>query len=302
MYRVIVVPVDGSVFSEGALPLATSLARLTGARLDLVQVIEPPAIDGAAPWLGDLETRAAEYVGLLAEALRAAGAPEVVTHVLDGPVAKRIKSHVEDAGGDLVVMATHGRGALTRSWLGSVADRLVRTSPVPVLLIRPTESDHPSFQRARDIRHILVPIDGSAESESVVDPVSELAIPLAAEITLLRVIEDPLPPGLVFLPGGLQDSDELVDEAVKEARAHLADLAGHVERRGVAVRVELLVDESPASAILKHADEAPVDLIAMSTHGRGGLERVVLGSVADKVVRASKTPVLVFTRAAVAVG
>jgi nucleotide-binding universal stress UspA family protein len=311
MYRRIVVPVDGSAFAEATLPLAASLARLAGARVDLVQVLEPFAIEGFAPWHGDLYSSAREYLEQTAESLREAGAPEVVTHLLDGSVVQQLRGHVDVSKADLLMLATHGRGALSRAWLGSVADRLVRSSPVPVLLVRPVQGKRIPVESIDHVRRVLVPLDGSAESECVLAPVSELAAALGAELTLLEVVELPVLPTLAPQPllGTIEPSvlpalspppipveaqAAVARHALQEARAHLADLAALVERNGVQVRTEVLPAENPALTILEHARRGRTDLIAMSTHGRSGLARALLGSVADRVVRSSQVPVLVF--------
>src|SRR5512147_1777857 len=146
MIRSIVVPLDGSPFAEQALPLAAVIARACRAKLRLALVhrppLPPPTADQADLYLkGDVEQRRAEraYLKQQATRLRAEESVPVVVAALEDPVAKAIAGHVRAAGVDLVAMTTDGRGALSRRWLGSVADALVRTLTVPLLLLHPRE-------------------------------------------------------------------------------------------------------------------------------------------------------------------
>ena len=177
----ILVPIDGSPFSEQALPTAVAIARRTGARLQLVRVHEPvftgpPFGDMPAPdpaW--DREMRLEEEARLreLASRVMKAGV-EACAVVIDGPVASALANYVEEVDADLVVMTTHGRNAFSRAWLGSVADVLVRKCTRPVLLLRPGEVGAEALdldvRHAPSFDHILIPTDGSAFSKQVGEP------------------------------------------------------------------------------------------------------------------------------------
>src|SRR5205823_5964004 len=120
-------------------------------------------------------------------------APVVVTSsVLEGPVTEAIEEHARATGTDLIVMTTHGRGALSRFWLGSVADDLVRRLSVPVLLLRPSEKG-PAPAALPGFRHVLIPLDGTALAEQALEPALQLAGPTSAQFTLLRVVAPIVP-------------------------------------------------------------------------------------------------------------
>jgi nucleotide-binding universal stress UspA family protein len=298
MIRSVLVPLDGSPFAEQALPLGVTIARACRAKLRLALVHEPPlpppSPDQADLFLiADLQRRRAEraYLKEQAARLRADGPLTVVTAVLDDPVAKALAEHVQATGVDLVVMTTHGRGPLSRLWLGSVADELVRTLAVPVLLVRPREGR--PVPTPEPGRRILVPLDGSPEGEAALEPAAELAERLRLGLTLVQVVElpplvaDGLPDFAVPVTGGL------VEMRRREAEKYLAAAAEPLCARGLPVDTTVVVHRAVADALLELARADDVVLVAVSTHGRGGIQRLLLGSVADKLVRAAERPVLV---------
>jgi nucleotide-binding universal stress UspA family protein len=283
MFGSVLVPLDGSPFAEHALPLARAVARRAGAELDLVRVHGLYALkDPAASWCPydpaqDAECRREEeaYLANLARRLREAGPVRVSTAVVPGLVADGILGRAKDRHADLVVMTTHGVGPVSRFFLGSVADELVRRATAPLLLVRPPAAP-PDLAAEPAVRHVLVPLDGSGLSEQVVEPAVELANVLGARLTLLRVVEPHPTPG----PG-----------PAEEASAYLEGWAGRLRGRAQGVRARVVAARHAASAILEEARSA--DLVALSTHGRGGVRRLLLGSVADKVLRGAAVPVLV---------
>ncbi len=295
MYHRIVVPLDGSALAERALPLAGKIARAAGAELRLVLVHhQMPAsaipVPQVVPADYDRQVRDAErgYLAQVAERVRGGGAT-VATALLDGAVGATIATEVEQAKADLVVMTTHGRGAVSRFWVGSVADELVRTLSVPVLLLRPeSEQDHGLPRR------ILVPLDGSPRAERALEHAVEFAKLTGGALELLQVV----PPIVPLLPDAAPlmppvmppGSDELL---VQSAREYLDRQAERLRATGVETRVSVLVDASPAAAIVEIAERDGTDLIAIATHGASGIRRVVLGSVTDKVLRTSGLPLLV---------
>jgi nucleotide-binding universal stress UspA family protein len=298
MIRSVLVPLDGSPFAEHALPLAVAIARRTRAKLHLVRVHRPPppplAADDAKIYLeADLAIRDAEqaYLDEQAERLRAEGRLSVVTEILDPPVADAIADYVQRANLDLVVMTTHGRGPLTRLWIGSVADHLIRTLTVPVLLIRPREGA-PVPVPAPGCR-ILLPLDGSSVGEAAVEPATELAGSLDLGLTLVQVVEPPplIADGPAVFP--VPWADELLETRRRESEDYLQDVADRLRDRGLEVDTVVAVRAAVAEAILELAQADDVALVAVSTHGRGGIQRLLIGSVTDKVVRAAVKPVLV---------
>ncbi len=195
-------------------------------------------------------------------------------------------------GTDLVVMTTHGYGPLARAWMGSVADKLVRRLPMPILLARPHEAtlDLLETVHERVFEHVLIPLDGSALAEEILDPALALGALMDAEYTLMEAIEVPV---LGYAPAA---QAAMLDERVleqwrAEARAYLERVAARIRARVSVVRTNVTL-APPAMAIIDYAREHAADLIALSTHGRGGLARMLLGSVADKVIRGADVPVL----------
>jgi nucleotide-binding universal stress UspA family protein len=306
MYRSILVPLDGSPLSERALPLALDLARRTGAFLHLAHVHLPPA---APMYTADLplfdtqldeRAKASEraYLEALAERLRGDSDIPVDAAFLDGAITDSVPdllaAHAREHRVDLVVMTTHGRGGLARFWLGSVADELVRRLPMPVLLLRP-DQHAPATAIAQTPRRILIPLDGSANAESVLPYALALGQATQAQYTLLRVVEPvmiarhmPVDPAVREL------DDQLIDHLRLDAQIYLEQVAARLATQARTVRVEVVVAPQAAVAILEDAHQDAIDLIAMATHGRHGLARVLVGSVADKVLRGATTPVLLY--------
>jgi nucleotide-binding universal stress UspA family protein len=306
MYRSILVPLDGSQLSERSLPLAQALARRAGAALHLAHVHIPssaPLYTADLPLADtqlDERTRESElsYLKASAQRLRTESDFPVDIALLDGAitdsVAELIAAHVCKQSIDLVVMTTHGRGGFARFWLGSVADELVRQLPVPVLLLRP-DAHAPSTAVARTPRRMLIPLDGSANAEVIVPHVLALGQAAQAEYTLLRVVESvaiahPFP----VAPAVRELDDQLIDQLRIDAQIYLEQVAERLAAQGLATRIEVVVAPQPASAILEQAQQDRSDLIAMATHGRRGLARVLLGSVADNVLRGATIPVLLY--------
>jgi nucleotide-binding universal stress UspA family protein len=307
MYRTLMVPLDGSPFGEHALPLALAIARRAKARIRLVHVVMPlvePFAEGI--FLAPVDVMAYEvrqktaYLEGVAERLRAQATVEVTTSVLEGEVASTLQADAEKGPADLVVMATHGRGAMGRFWLGSVADELVRHLSLPLLLVRPHEPP-PDLAKEADLAHVLLPLDGTDLAEQVLPAATELACLMpAAEVTLVRVVK---PTTASYYPSeGAVDDEErkllnqvraLQERLYREAEDYLEKVAGRLRARGLKVRTRVAVEAHPALAILHEAKYEHSGLIALATHGRRGLSRLMMGSIADKVVRGAEVPVLV---------
>ncbi len=295
MYEQIVVPLDGSEFAEHALPPALEIARRAGGRVRLMTVCDtgsavPEVVESApSPAAG-----AEEYLAGLLERIAAGGQVEVEAEVLSGPVVESIREEVRRTVASLVVLSTHGRGPLSRIWMGSVADRLVRRAPCPLLLVRPSgEGEAPDPWAGFSVDRILVPLDGSRVGEAVLERAVELGGLFDADFTLLTVVWLPEYVGTPYLPHvEWVDRKRVLERMAGRARENLDEVAGRMRDRDLRVEVAVAEDAHPADAILRFAQAEEADLVAMGTHGRGGVARTVLGSVADKVVRSSSTPLL----------
>ena len=211
----------------------------------------------------------------------------ICSALLEGYVTEALERHAREIDAKLIIMTTHGRTGVSRAWLGSVADSLVRHSNFPLLVIRPLE-DGETFPEVR-FQHFLVPLDGSETGEKILEPAVELAKATGARFTLLHVVSPQLTVGTRVspLPAGQRDGRS------EKAEAYLAGVADGLEKEGVEATSRIETHFAPARAILKVAEEEDVDLIALATHGYGGLKRALLGSVADKVLRSSRLPLLV---------
>jgi nucleotide-binding universal stress UspA family protein len=297
MFRTILVPLDGSPFAEQALPWALSLARRAEARLDLVRVhvhgVLKDPIPRGVPFDSALDAEGKQqeqlYLDGTSKWLAAVTSVSVTSTVVPGLPADGILEGIHFRQADLVVMTTHGRGPLGRAFVGSVADEVLRRAPVPVLLIRPHEPAL-GFIPEPAAAKVMVRLDGSALAEQALEPALELARLAEGGCTLLRVVEihsslPDSPPGSPGRPGEVH---------AEEARAYLEHIAGRLRHRGEVVQTRVVVGRGTAETILEQARGLGTELIAQGTHGRGGVRRLLLGSVADKVVRGAAIPVLVY--------
>jgi nucleotide-binding universal stress UspA family protein len=293
MYRSIVVPLDGSLPSEQSLPYAAAVARRSGAALHLAYVHTPLIVGEGVMYLGTPDVQLWEeeknYLLNVVDRLKKMGLGKISAHVLEGPIAERLQEQALGEGCDLVVMTTHGRGPVSRFWLGSVADQLVHRLPIPLLLIR-TREEVPLPAGEPEVRNVLVALDGTPEAEQIMQPAGTLAKLLGASCTLLRVVPS------VVVPYTVTETAvdaALADKLRAEAHVYLQRMAASLRDRGIAAQTRTLAHAHPATAILNEAASGGYDLLALETHGRRGLPRLFLGSVADKIVRGASIPVLV---------
>lgn len=294
MYRSILVPLDGSLPSEQALPYAAALARRSGAALQLAYVHTPLVLGEGSLYLGtpdvQLWDEEKKYLLSVVERLQNLGLDKVSGRVLEGRmVVETLQEQALGEGCDLVVMTTHGRGPMSRFWLGSVADQLVHRLPVPLLLIRTREEAPPSAAEP-EVHNILVALDGTPAAEQILQPAGNLAKLMGAGCTLLRVVPSS-PPQTVAKQTAVGAA--LAEKLRAEAHVYLKRLSAALHDRGIAAQTRILAHAYPAAAILEESAGGEYDLLALETHGRRGLPRLFLGSVADKVVRGANVPVLV---------
>jgi nucleotide-binding universal stress UspA family protein len=286
----ILVPLDGTRSGEQALPVAVNLARGSGATLHLVRIhVRPeraplslegmPVIDKEA----DDRCRAAEsaYLARIGERLARRSELSARIEVLDGPVDEVLAAYASSHAIDLIVMATHGRRGIARACLGSVADAVLRASRLPVL----AEGARP---------RILIALDGSTLSESVVEPALALGRPLDATYALLRVVN----PVAVWGDMSAALAPEMAQAAAArreaEARDYLSAIGWWMQERGLDVETSVVASEHPAEAILQESARMGAAFIAMATHGRHGISRLVMGSVAAGVLPRARVPLLLY--------
>jgi nucleotide-binding universal stress UspA family protein len=292
----IIVPLDRSELAEEALPLAAGVAvRLhRPLQLTLVHTGIPMLPEAGPTGMPDLDARLWQdehaYLLQVGSRLERKTGVAVNTTILEGPVAPTLIAHARSNDADLVVMSTHGRGGLNRLFLGSVADRLIRELHCPLVLVH--AGCAPATPHPEEQRRILIPLDGSALAESIIDRVLTA---FGADHLVLDLVQV-VPPSHELFTGGSAPLTvpTHLEQHLLVANRYLHAVATRLRQLGLTVHIQTRVDSSVPHAILRHADEHQSHLIAVATRGLGGLERMLLGSVADKLVRGASVPLLVW--------
>ncbi len=301
MLNTILVPLDGSPLAETALEPALLLVRRFEAKLLVVHTLfpeKPSADKGRAPRLASIQ-EAQRYLTSVANYLRSEGVV-AQTVVLPMEPAEGIANEAEFRQVDLIVMTTHGRKGLDALLHPSVTWQVLRQTKAPILVCKCASHDDPAapslhLPRFMTDSHapILVPLDGSLQAEAVLPLAQELARVFGNPLLLIRAGEQP------YLAGGVIGYNTIMDQAVKwsldEAESYLKRKALELTSTGLEVEIEAAVGGA-APFIRQVAEERQVGLIVMATHGRGWLGRVVIGSVAQSVLREGDTPVLLVRR------
>jgi nucleotide-binding universal stress UspA family protein len=295
MMRTFVVPLDGSPLAERALPYAIGLAQSSEGRLILTRAVvaAPSAKLDGSDWEReqiDALDEATAYLSEMAESL-SGQVRGVEVSVPYGRAVDKIVETVEAYGADAVVMATHGRTGFAHLLYGSVTEGVLAKSSVPVFAVyaRPGQNPHASFSPTR--ARLLVPQDGSAYDAPALDTALDLVGP-GGEIVLVSVVE---PPEHVQVDESgrrvLAYLDQQEEARTREARDYLVSIANNLAGGNVPIKMDVRVGD-PTSGIAMAAADVHADLIVMATHGRTGVRRAVLGSVAGTVLRTVNTPVV----------
>jgi nucleotide-binding universal stress UspA family protein len=294
----ILVPLDGSRFSDQAVSSAYQIGLLSRATVHLARVIRPgvqvsaEAAFSTNPTLNILREEAQGY--LQQQAGRAPLGVATRTAVLHGPdsVAELLARYIATAGIDLVVMCTHARTGLGRLWTGSEADELVRTVKVPVLLLRPHKGESGPEVECWNARRILIPLDGSERAEAALEPAVELGWLTDARYTLLQVVR---PPALETYPDAVsgQLDEHEIEHELQLAHDYLEGVADRLRLLGFRADTLVVSHCSIAHAIAQEVREQRADMIALGTHGRSGWSRLTLGSVTQDILHSAQLPVLV---------
>lgn len=292
MYRQVLVPLDGSAFAEAALPLALELTRRTGADLHVITVLEPVTSFAYEGWEGAAQEWSQEYLEDVLERIGDEAGGSIDHAVLNGHTVQALQAEAERRQVDVVVMASHGRGAFSRMWLGSVTDGFVRQTHLPVIVVRPDEEAEPVQDFSHSFETLLIPLDGSELSESALEHAIEFGELFDSAYHLARVVSYPVDIASPYLPHTAQLNQQVMEDAKKGAADYLENLAETMRRRGMRVTTAVVVDAQAGQGIIAETEAVGAEMVAMATHGRKGLSRVVLGSAADKVVRGIHVPVL----------
>jgi nucleotide-binding universal stress UspA family protein len=321
MFQRILVPLDGSKGAERAIPVAAHIARGSGGSIVFIRVVLPPTevgtfgpgAHGTVAVKPVVETSEIDlaYAASYIAAITAAYADDLAgieteTDVDFGAPSSAIFSAARYEHVDLIVMCSHGETGLKRWVLGSIAQKAVRHSPVPVLVL----NEHGMIPGIPDAGHplrVLVPLDGSPLSEIILEPIAHLIAALTTPgqgaLHLVQVVLRPITYGKFSSLANL-DLSYLVQEQ-QEAQAYLSTLADRL-RQGAFAQCKLAITWSVAvatdvaGAIIKQAEQPEAakymgnyDLIAMATHGRGGFRRLIMGSVTEQMLGSTKLPLLI---------
>jgi nucleotide-binding universal stress UspA family protein len=290
-FKSILVPIDFSEFSDRAVDYALYLAERHGARITLLHAVvlhqqeigEELYVEEYEKIVLAKEEHSRKKFQLHGQKASRRGI-SLDSQVVRGiSAADAILDFINDNGHDLVVMGTHGRTGVKKWLYGSVAEKVVRLSPVPVLTI------HQSWKKFA-IQKILVPVDFSEYSKKALDVALPLAKQFNAQLVFLHVIEQEVHPA--YYAGGYE-SLFIIDPQLREKSIHnLKDFVGKPIKNA-----QYLVTEGRAfKEIVEFADENECDLILLATRGLTGLEHLLIGSTTERVVRLAKCPVLTVER------
>jgi nucleotide-binding universal stress UspA family protein len=299
MYKVIMVPTDGSGFDREAIRVSLRLAERIDARVRLVRVLATGSFfgaggrtEGAAVAPDEVRSerdRALSELYALATECRTKSKADISVDLHTGPVNDVLRGYARRNDVDLIVISTHGRSGISRLSLGSVTDSLIRHTTIPVLVVKPPAS-YLNPQIGEGFKRIVVPLDGSSLAEQILPRVLALAKFEEAEITLLHVL----------IPQSHSQKDIVApdlpwwEKDISLARSYLFRIASGLRREGVPVTTDIVINENVAGAISDFASREKADLIAIATHGRGGLARMLHGSVAGAIMHSARMSMLVF--------
>lgn len=285
MYDEVMVPVDGSKPAMAAVHRTLSLAETDSTTVSLLAVVEPAILPMAEelpanPTRTALDEQTTEALEK-AEALAADAGVDCQTVIESGTPHEEITTRVEDEGLDLIAMGTHGRTGLDRLLHGSVTERTLRTSDVPVVTTHDREVSW-------SLDDLLVPTDGSAPATDAAAHAIDLAAAIDATVHVLSVVDtqqiaDTYDAGAVV--------PAMIEPMIEDARSDAEVVHDMAVERGLDAETAV-IQGVPGRAIPEYAGETDTDLVVMGTHGRSGLERYLLGSVAERTVRTSPVPVL----------
>jgi nucleotide-binding universal stress UspA family protein len=290
LYEKILIPLDGSPLAERIFPHLARLALPAETELHLVSVLEAwrYALGSADLAYADLVTYLRDdlhnYLAQQAQILRAVGY-RVSTHCREGDAALTIVDIADTIGAQLIAMTTHGRSGLRRWALGSVAERILQATTLPVFLVRDETATTAALQR------LLVPLDGSVLAEDALPQAVHLAKNTGATVLLLAVIQalDPTNQQLFFRTTAA--AEQAMQQWTTESRDYLESVGQRLLDQGILYETYVRTGD-PDQEICAMTTEAAVDLLVMSTHGRTGFNRWVYGSVANKVLRNACCPML----------
>jgi nucleotide-binding universal stress UspA family protein len=288
-FKKILVPLDGSELAEQILPYARRLAEACELSVELLRVNDPESVTPYSPPL-----QGEEYLQRTAKKYFSPTA-RIARRIEMGKPAQVIVDHAKGDASCLIAMATHGMSGMRRWLLGSVASKVVQSATNPLLIVRP--SDGADRSALVELNIVFVPLDGSGLAEKVLPYVAVLAKPLKLEVQLVRVFT--LPPDAYILGDGViaPGPAQYRDEIKGEAETYLDGKVQALRAEGLENVIATAVQGDAASEIIDLACRTDKNLVAMTTHGRSGVGRWMLGSTAEKVIQHSRDPVLLIRAA-----
>ncbi|HEY42293.1 MAG TPA: universal stress protein [Dehalococcoidia bacterium] len=295
MDKKILVPLDGSELAEVALPYAEELALGLGAGIELFRVVTLPVYSEPIGGVYTVEQEivaksvAREYLEKVGSRFKEKGVATRL-EVICSTAAEGIIDCAANEEIDLVVLATHGHSGITRWAMGSVAYRVIRSTEKPIMLIR-AKGQHPVTPGQGLVKKIVVPLDGSTESEAVIPHVSWLAAGLKAQVILFHALAGGYHNITVK---GYEDTiypEQQIASGKAFAEDYLTSIGKQLKEKGLVPTTEVRVGNA-AEKIIDFASEVDADMVAMSTHGRSGVSRWIFGSVAEKVLHEGNKPLL----------
>ncbi len=305
MYRKMLVLLDGSELAEVVLPFATELAASLDLEVFLLQVygelgrqyspVHRAYIERAAERLSNQVDDIQDRLGIAVEDRRA----EVHGELADGHYADEILRFAEEREVDLILIASHGRSGVRRWRMGSVADKVLRASKLPILFVHAGVADAVPYDKWPS-KSLIVPLDGSEKAEAVLPLVETLALQRTIEpvgVTLVRICDPPIAPSYYSpeLSGVPLNWGEFMEQEITRCKhvagEYLEATAKGLADKGVKVETEILVGKA-ADEIIDYASKQPYSIVVMATHGRSGLSRLVYGSVAEAVLTGIPNPIL----------
>jgi nucleotide-binding universal stress UspA family protein len=284
----VIVPLDGSVTAEIALPYAQELIARRGAELTLLFVKEAQDYRSENIIQAYLDSLVKKSIEAASVYLQGKTKPnfKIQTKILTGQPAEEILKFVENLEGGRIIMASHGQSGVGTRWtLGSVADKVARATTKPITMIR-ADREKPAIHAKGLLHTILVPLDGSKRAEIILPYVKEMAKLVDAEVILLQVLQIQLVTyKMIEVP--------VPEETKQAARDYLEGLVADLKKEGINARYEIWETRGDvAGEIVEYTEKKLVDLVAMSTHGHTGPSRWMMGSVSNKVLRQGNAPLM----------
>ena len=290
----VLIPLDGSRTAEHSLvylDALKALGSLQGCFVSVIDDAEEPRTRTAEEADDREENLLSTYLREIAGDVEKYSGVKLETKVLRGSPAERIISEAHDFAPDLIIVSTHGRSGTTRWRFGSVADKVIRGAQCNTLVIGPNATEQESWIDCKLVlpfKSILLPVDGSALAEQAIEVAQMFARGFNSTVHIVRIV--PIPTATMGYGAEVAYVPDVLDSLVEGAKANVSDVRSHFG--GMSATTEVVVGNA-ADELEKYSRQHKIDLVVMTSHGRGGFLRTALGSVTDRMLAAGSAPVLV---------